>query len=205
MWRLALAAHDFLKGKPTDPARECSFAQAYWKSQQAGTTEAVPADSAAQLRGYFNEAVRDTEDAAKKQPRSVYAHLIYANYLQYYTLMDKSNIPKMLYEYQRAVALAPGMGYAHYELALGYFGCGDSSDVTINKIVAEAKKAVSLDPRLTNSYFWIASVYDWPGHRNAKISKMFLDKYLQAQPDQANRPDIVAFRKRLTETVSSRA
>ena len=115
---------------------------------------------------------------------------MYGHFLQYYMLMDKSNIPKMLYEYQQAVKLEPGSGYTHYQLALGYAGSNDLSLNTIHKIIVECKKAVALDPRLTQSYIILSSAYDWPGHRDYKMFKFYLDKYLKAHPEDANNPHI---------------
>lgn len=193
LWRLTLAAHAYLQQKPTDPARECSFAQAYWQSQQFGTSENVPASQKQILRGLYTEAVMDTQDAVRRLPNLAESHLMYGHFLQYYMLMDKSNIPKMLHEYKEAVRLEPGSGYNHYQLALGYMGSDDLSINTINKIIAESKKAVALDPRLTRSYFLISNTYDWPGHRDYKQFKLYLDKYLKAHPEDANDPHITAW------------
>lgn len=186
LWRLTLAAHAYLQQKPKDPARECSFAQAYWQSQQFGTAEEVPAAQKQILQGYYNEAVLDTQDAVRRMPNSAEAHLVYGHFLQYYMLMDKSNVPKMLHEYQEAVKLEPGSGYTHYQLALGYMGASDLSLPRINKIIYESKKALSLDPRLTESYFILSCAYDWPDHRDYKQHKFYLDKYLKAHPEHAN-------------------
>ena len=202
MWRLTIAAHNFLREKPKDPVRECSFAQAYWSSQRPGVSEIVPQAAAKQLHGWFDEAVLDTQDAVKRMPKSIYAHLTYGDYLQYF-VMGMQKVPAMLHTYQQAVALAPGSGYAHHQLALGYFGSGDGSAETVKKIVNEAKKAVALDPRLTDSYFWIACVYSWPGQPDYRVSSLYLDKYLQAQPAQAGRLDVLSLRKFLKEKSSS--
>ena len=193
LWRLALAAHAYLLERPKDPARECSFAQAYWQSQQFGTAEDVPAAQKQTLQGFYDEAVLDTQDAVRQMPNSAEGHLIYGHFLQYYMLMDKSNIPKMLHEYKEAVRLEPGSGYAHYQLALGYAGANDLSLSMINKIIAESKKAVALDPRLTRSYLIISSAYDWPGHRDYQQFKFYLDKYLIAHPEDAHDPHITAW------------
>lgn len=201
LWRLALAAHAYLQEKPGDPTRECSFAQVYWESQQPGVPENVPPAAAKQLRGWFEEAVRATEDAVKKMPKSVYANLTYGYYLQYYvTGMEK--VPKMLRAYQRAVALAPDLGYAHYQLAMGYFSSGDSDNKKPDKILSELKKAIALDPRLTEGYEFMAAAYwqkgDWKG------DKFYLDKYLTLHPDQATRPDIVRTQQILKEKLAAK-
>ncbi len=193
LWRLTLAAHAYLLQKPQDPARKCSFAQAYWQAQQFGTAENVPAAQKQTLQGFYNEAVIDTQDAVRQMPNSAEAHVMYGHFLQYYMLMDKSNIPKMLHEYKEAVKLEPGSGYTHYQLALGYMAANDFSLNMINNIIAESKKAVVLDPRLTRSYFLIACAYAWPGHRDYKEHKFYLDKYLKAHPEDANDPHITAW------------
>lgn len=200
LWRLAIASHDYLKEKPKDPVRECSFAQAYWKSQQPGVPENVPPATDKQLRGWFNEAVRDTQDAVKKMPKSVYANLTYGDYLLYY-VMGMEKVPPMLHAYQQAVALAPGLGYAHYKLAMGYFGSGNNSSENADRVLAQLRKALELDPRLTESYFFMAGAY-WQkeDYRNVRVC---IHKYLTLHPDQASRPDIIRTQQMLKEKLGS--
>lgn len=196
VWQLALVAHRYLQQKPNDPQRKCSFAMAYWRSQNV--TETLSPASRKQLRGLFEEAARDSREAATELPTSAAAHLNYGQYLlSFVPGMEK--VKPMLHEFQTAVLLRPDLGETHYWLAEGYFGSGDSSSKTVDKILTQAKKAVALDPRLANSYYLIASVYDWPSHRNLKLSRVYLDKYLSAHPEQATRPDVVAFQKYLKE------
>ena len=118
---------------------------------------------------------------------------MYGHFLQYYTLMDRSNIPKMLHQYKEAVRLEPKSGYAHYQLALGYMGANNFSAGNIANVIQESKMAVALDPRLTRSYYIIACTYDWPGHRDYKKFKFYLGKYLKAHPEDANDPHITAW------------
>ncbi len=199
LWRLTLAAHAYLLEKPNDAARECSFAQAYWKAQQPGVPEIVPPDATKQLQGWFDEAVRSTEDAVKKMPKSVYANLTYGHYLQYY-VMGMEKVPKMLHAYRQAVALAPNLGYAHYQLAMGYFNSGDSDSKKPDKVLSELRKAIALDPRLTEGYELMAAAYWQKG--DYKKDKFYLDKYLRLHPDQANRPDIVRTQQILKEKLA---
>ena len=196
VWQLALVAHHYLQQKPNDPQRKCSFAVAYWRSQNV--TETVPSAARKQLRGLFEEAARDSREAATKLPDSAAAHLNYGEYLlSFVPGMEK--VKPMLHEFQTAVLLRPDLGETHYWLAEGYFGSGDSSSKTVDKILTEAKRAIALDPRLANSYYLIASVNAWPSHQNLKLSRVYLDKYLSAHPEQATRPDVVAFQKYLKE------
>lgn len=196
LWRLALAAHAYLQQKPGDAERECSFAQAYWQSQEYDTNEKVPADAATQLKGLYNEALQDTKDAANKLPHSVAAHLTYGQYLQYF-VMGTAKVPQMLHEYKAAVALMPASGELHFRLADALFSSGDFSPPRIAEMISEYKKAVQLDPHLAESYSGIAASYwqekDWQG------VKIYIDKYVAARPDVANRADVVAMRKTLTE------
>ena len=200
LWRLALAAHDHLSAKPKDPMRECSFAQAYWESQQAGVSETVPPAIAKQLQNWFDEAVRDTQDAVKKMPRSVNAHLVYGEYLQYF-VMGMGKVPQMQAEFKKAVALAPNVGAYHFLLANAYFGSGPLTRPEIKTMIAEYKKAIALDPRQTESYLGIAASYyqlqDWVNDRR------YLNKYLSLNPKAASRPDIIAIRKMLAEKLGS--
>jgi tetratricopeptide (TPR) repeat protein len=200
LWRLAIASHDYLKEKPKDPVRECSFAQAYWKSQQPGIPENVPLPVAKELRGWFEEAVRDTEEAVKKLPKSIYANLTYGDYLQNF-VMGMEKVPAMLHAYQQAVALAPELGYAHYKLAMGYFCSGNNSAENEDKVLAQLKKALVLDPRLTESYFSMAGAYWQKGdYKNVKRS---LHKYLALHPEQASRPDIIRTQQILKQKLGS--
>lgn len=196
VWQLALAAHHYLQQKPHDPQRKCSFAMAYWRSQQV--RETVPPAARKQLDGLFEEAARDSKEAATSLPKSAAAHLNYGQYLLSF-VPGLEKVKPMLHEFQTAVSLRPDLGEMHFWLAEGYSGSGDSSNGTVDKIIAEATKSVASDPRLANSYYLIASVYDWPSHRNLKMSKLYLDKYLSARPEQATRPDVVAFQKYLKE------
>ncbi len=200
LWRLAIAAHDYLQGKPKDPVRECSFAQAYWQSQEAGLSESVSPLVAKQLQSWFEEAVRDTQDAVKKMPRSVNAHLAYGTYLQYF-VMGMGKVPQMQAEFKKAVALAPNVGAYHFLLANAYFGSGPLTRPEIETMIAEYKKAIALDPRQTESYFFLAASYsrlqDWTDDRH------YLNKYLSLHPEAASRPDIVATRKMLAEKLGS--
>lgn len=112
-WRLVLAAHKYLQKKPGDPERECSFAEAYWQSQQVGVSEQVPPKEKAQFEGLFEEAARDTEDAAKRLPKSAAAHITYGRYILLF-VPGIEKVPQMIHEFQMAVALKPSSGYAHY-------------------------------------------------------------------------------------------
>ena len=196
VWQLTLAAHDYLQQKPGDPQRKCSFAMAYWRSQEV--REIVPTSARKQLKGLFEEAARDSKEAAFALPDSAEAHLNYGHYLLLF-VPGLEKVKLMLREFQTSVLLKPESGEMHYWLAEGYAGTGDTSAKTVDKILAEAKKAAALDPRLANSYYLTASVYDWPSHRNLRLSKEYLDKYLSARPEQATRPDVVAFVKYLKE------
>jgi len=199
-WRLALVAHDYLQQKPGDPQRECSFAQAYWQSQQVGVSEQVPEAAKTHLRGLFEEAARDTEDAARRLPNTAAAHLTYGRYLQLF-IPGIEKVPQMLRELQRAVALKPNSGYMHFMLAEGYFGSGDDSDVNSDKIIIESKRAIELNSRLTESYALIAAAFsrkkDW------KMDKLYLDKYVRAEPEAAKRPDILATYKIIQQKLSN--
>ena len=194
LWRLAIAAHDSLNQKSSDPVWECSFAQAYWRSQRFGTREQVPPDKQRQLAAWYDEAIRNTQDAAKKMPRSVDAHLVYGEYLQYF-VMGMGKVPQMQAEYKKAIALTPQVGELHYRLADAYFGSGPLTHPQIWTMIAEYNKAVALDPRQTESYFFISASYyklqDW------KNVQHYLDKYLMFHPEAASRADIIAVRKML--------
>jgi len=196
VWQLALMAHQYLQQKPNDPQRKCSFAMAYWRSQEVTETMS-PADRM-QIQDLFGEARLDTIEAAKELPTSATAHLNYGEYLLNF-VPGMGKVKPMLHEFQAAVVLRPDLGECHYSLAEGYFGSGNSSSQTVDKIISEAECAIALDPRLVNSYYLIAAVYDWPSHRNLKMSKLYLDKYLVARPEQAARPDVVAFQKDLQD------
>jgi len=65
VWQLALVSHRYLQQKPADPQRKCSFAMAYWRSQQV--RETVPPAARKQLQGLFEEAIRDTKEAVSYQ------------------------------------------------------------------------------------------------------------------------------------------
>jgi len=200
LWQLAIAAHDYLHQKPNDPARECSFAQAYWRSQRVGIREQVPPDKQRQINSWYDEALRDTQDAVKKMPRSVDAHLVYGEYLQFF-VMGMEKVPQMQAEYKKAVALAPGVGELHHRLADAYFGSGALTRPQVQFMIAEYRKAVALDPRQTESYFFLAASYyqlqDW------KSDRFYLNKYLSLHPEAASRPDVVAIRKMLAEKLGS--
>lgn len=200
LWRLTLAAHDYLQEKPKDPVRQCTFAQAYWQAIQAGGNESVSPATAKQLQLWFEEAVRDTENAVKKMPRSIYANLIYGDYLLY-NVMGMQKVPMMLHAYQQAVTLAPDLGYAHYKLAMGYFGSGDYSSKNEDRVISELKKALALDPRLTESYFSMAGAYWQKG--DYKNVRFCVTKYLNLHPEQATRPDIVRTQAMLREKLGS--
>lgn len=196
VWQLALVAHRYLQQKPNDPQRKCSFTIAYWRSQSV--TETVPPADRKRLDALFEEARRDTKEAAKELPTSATAHLNYGQYLLNF-VPGMGKVQPMLQEFQAAVALRPDLGEAHYWLAEGYMGSGDTSARTVDEVLWHAKKAVDLDPRLANSYYLIACMYAWPSRHNPKLSKEYLDKYLAARPDQATRADVVAFQKYLKE------
>ena len=191
LWRLALAAHNYLKQVPGDADRECSFAMAYWGAQQPGWQEDVSPDARHQLSDLYDEAVRDAQDAAKRLPDSVAAHLTYGHYLQYF-VPGMQKVPQMLYEYRAAVALRPDLGETHYLLGMAYFGDGDTGAANVDKIIAQLVRAVELDPRQVDSYFYLAGVYDWPSHLDPQKSQHYLDKYLRLEPSQASRPDVKA-------------
>lgn len=189
LWRLTLAAYDYLQQKKKNPERECSFASAYWQSQGVDVHEAVPPDKRKQLQGLQEETARCSKDAAEKLPGSVSAHLSYGQYLMYF-VMGYEKVPLMLAEFKKAVVLQPEMGLTHYWLALGYFNSeNNNSAITSNLVIKEATKAVEMDPRLTTSYFWISCAY-W-AKSDYKQDKIYLDKYLKFHPEAANRPDIV--------------
>lgn len=196
LWRLAIASHDALSQKPSDPVRECSFAQVYWRSQRLAVREKVPTDKQRQLAGWYDEATRVTQDAAKKMPRSAEAHLAYGEYLQYF-VMGMGKVPQMQAEYKRAVALTPEVGEVHYRLADAYFGSGPLTPPQIRTMIMEYQKAVALDPRQTESYFFISASYyrlqDW---KNVRI---YLNKYLALHPEAATRADTIAVQRILLE------
>ena len=200
LWRLALAAHDYLREKPKDPVRECSFAQAYWESQQSGASETVPPIAAKQLQGWFEEAVLDTQDAVKKMPRSINAHLVYGQYLQYF-VMGMGKVPQMQAEFKKAVALAPNVGQYHFLLANAYFGSGPLTRPEIRTMIAEYKKAIALDPRQVESYFFLACSYDQL--QDYKDERHYLNKYLSLRPAAASRTDIIAIQKDLKEKLGN--
>jgi len=196
LWRLAIAAHDSLGQKPGDPMRECSFAQAYWRSQRLAAREQVPPDRQRQLAAWYDEAVRDTEDATRKMPRSADAHLVYGEYLQYF-VMGMGKVPQMQAEYKKAVALTPQVGEVHQRLADAYFSSGPLTPPQIMTMISEYKRSVALDPRQTESYFFISASYyrlkDW------KNVQHYLNKYLQLHPEATSRPDTIAVRKILAQ------
>jgi hypothetical protein len=68
-----------------------------------------------------------------------------------------------------------------------------------NKTIVEAKKAIALDPRLSNSYYVLASAYALPSKHDYVESRFYLDKYLMIHPEYQTRKDIVAFQKYLQE------
>jgi tetratricopeptide (TPR) repeat protein len=200
LWRLALAAHESLQQKPDDPQRECSFATVYWQAQSpVGVHEAVPAAARAQLQGLYNEAVEDTKEAARRMPASVAAHLNYGYYLQYF-VMGMGKVPSMLREYERAVALAPDMGYAHAMLTNAYFGSGDESQKTVDKIIAEGEKAVALDPRQTEPYFLMAAASCWANRY--KAAQSYLSKYLKLAPDATANPGVAPMQQSIQQHLS---
>ena len=196
LWRLAIAAHDYLSQKPGDTARECSFAQAYWRSQRLAAREQVPSDKQRQLAGWYEEAIRDTQNAARKMPRSVEAHLAYGEYLQYF-VMGTGKVPQMQAEYKKAVALTPQVGEVHCRLADAYFSSGPLTPPQVRTMIAEYQKAVALDSRQTESYFFISASYyrlqDW------KNVRLYLNKYLTLHPEAATRADTIAVQKILAE------
>src|SRR5579871_334638 len=146
LWRLTLAAHDYLLKKPDSPQGECSFASAYWRLQQVRSQETISPDVVKQLDAMFEEAARDTKEAANKLPNSAAAHLNYGQYLLLH-VMGKEKVPTMLAEFKKAVALQPKVGEFHRWLAEGYAGSGDYSRKTMEAILSEGKQAVELDPR----------------------------------------------------------
>ncbi|GEM_PF-2004468 len=202
VWRLALASHRYLQQKPGDPQRECSFATAYWRSQEIGVTEHMPPDAKQQLRGLYDEAARDAEDAATKMPGSYQAHTTYAQYLQHF-VFGKAKVARMFSEYRMAVALRPDLGDAHYHLAMGYAGSGDFSAETADKAISEFKEAVALDPRLKESYFHIAAAYCLPAKHNYKAAQLYFDRYLKVSPAAANAPGVPYMRKVIQAKVNS--
>ena len=175
LWRLAIAAHEYLHRKPGDPIRECTFAQAYWRSQHLAGREQVPPEKQHQLASWYDESVQVTQDAAKKMPRSVDAHLVYGEYLQFF-VMGMGKVPQMQAEYKKAVALTPQVGEVHYRLADAYFSSGPLTRPQIKTMISEYQKALELDPRQTESYFFIAASYyqlqDW------KEVQLHINKYL---------------------------
>ncbi len=197
LWRLALAAHQFLQQKPNDPQRECSFATAYWQAQSpVGVHETVPPTASPQLQGLYNEAVRDSEEAASRLPNSVAAHLNYGYYLQYF-VMGMGKVPAMLREYERAVQLAPDMGYAHAMLADAYAGSGNYSRKMNDKIIAEGQKAVALDPRQTEPYFLMAAAYCCTNRY--KAAQFYLSKYLQLAPNATANPGVAPMQRSIQQ------
>ena len=117
------------------------------------------------------------------------AHLTYGYYLGYF-VPGMQKVPQMQYEYRAAVALMPASGELHYKLADALFSSGDSSYATIAEMIAQYKQALRLDPKLTEGYFAIAASYwqeqDW------SAVKLYLNKYVAANPAAATRPDVVA-------------
>lgn len=198
LWRLALASHDYLHEKPKDPVREYSFAQAYWASQQV--RENIPSPDRAKLAALYDEAVHDTQDAAKKMPRNVDAHLVYGFYLERF-VMGMGKVPQMQAEFKKAVALTPNVGEVHAQLADAYFSSGPLTRSEIGTMITEYKKAISLDPRQTESYFFLACSYDHV--QDYTNERHYLNKYLSLHPEAASRPEIVAVRKMLAEKLGS--
>ncbi len=197
-WQLALAAHEYLMQKPTSPERECSFAEAYWQTQQISAPENVPPSARKQLQQLYDEAVRDTKDAAIKNPASVAVHLNYGSYLQYF-VPGMGKVPLMQHEFEKAVALRPDLADTHYRLSMAYFGSGDYSKKNCDRTVREAKRALALNPRLIDSYNLIIGAYytvkDW------RMVKTYLDKYVSVNPGAADRPDVRAAYKTARENL----
>jgi tetratricopeptide (TPR) repeat protein len=197
-WRLARAAFECLQLKPDDPRRECSFAQAYWKSQDAGVTEKPPADDLQQRLKMETVAVSAVEDAAKKLPDSFTAHLTYGEFIEHHLMpsMDHSQIGPMIREYKRAVELRPDVGDAHYHLAMGYMypPPPDLSSTSKIKAIDEFTKAVELDPRLSDSYYRISCLYTYSPRPDYATAYKYMEKFLSEAPDQANRTDVALAR-----------
>jgi tetratricopeptide (TPR) repeat protein len=198
LWRLALASHDYLRERPKDPVRECSFAQAYWASQQV--REEVPAVDQKKLAGLYDEAVRDTQDAVKNMPKNVDAHLTYGFYLERF-VMGMGKVPLMQAEFKKAVALTPNVGEVHAQLADAYFSSGPLTHPEVERMIAEYKKAVALDPRQTQCYLFLSGSYDRV--QDYMNERRYLNKYLSLHPEEASRSDIVAAQKHLTDKLGS--
>ena len=206
-WRLALASYKYLQLRPTDPQRECSFSEAYWSYRKSlwnlketnGSND-VPVDASKTLNALDEAAVKATKSAVQNMPNSVAAHLNYGNYLQYFGLMGQAkNIQLMLNQYKQAASLRPDLGYTHYALAIGYMGSGKTDIEATNNIIAEFSRAVALDPRLTDSYFFIAAVYSWPSKNDLTVSRFYLDKYLRLYPSEINSARVAPLNKYLRE------
>lgn len=82
----------------------------------------------------------------------------------------------MLREYKKAVELKPSMGYAHYALAGGCMGSGNYDIQTIDNAIHEYQRAVTLDPRLTESYYYLAALHSWPVKNDLVQSRKYLLK-----------------------------
>ena len=199
LWQLTIAAHAYYRSKPSDAERECSFVNAYWGLRDRNET--IPPDAAKQLEGMYGEAVDDTEDVAHKLPDSMTAHLVYGRYMLLH-VMGMAKVKPMLAEFRKAVMLRPDSGTAHYWLAQGLAGSGDYSRPTADATIREAKKAIRLDPRLSESYYLLATAYELPSEDNRKMSEIYLNKYLKIHPERANIPDIAGFRKWYSEKPS---
>ncbi len=197
---LALATHRYLLLKPNDPERKCSFATAYWQTQFPGVRQNISPKDVKQLQGLYQEAVQDTKEAAQKLPHSVAAHINYARYLQYF-VYGTEKVPAMVREYQKVVALEPHQAEAHYALAMAYLGTGDYSVETSHKAIAELKQAVKLNPRLTESYSYMAASCSWVN--NWKEAKFYLQQYIRVNPKAATRPDVVAVMKTANEKIAA--
>jgi len=196
VWQLALMAHRYLQLKPNDPQRKCSFAMAYWRAQEV--TETVPLAARKQLQGLYEEAARDSKEAATDLPDSATAHLNYGQYLMSF-VPGTQKVAPMLHEFQAAVSLKPDSGETHYWLAEGFASTGNYSAEMADRTISEAKKAIALDQRLSNSYYALATAYALPSKHDYGESRFYLSKYLTMHPEYRTRQDILAFQKYLKE------
>ena len=185
LWRLILAAYDYLELMPKNPERQCSFAMSYFESLGFGTYDSIPKDKVVKLQGLYGEAIRCIKEAVTALPESVTAHLTYGKY--YMSQNGYEKVQPMLHEFRTAVKLGPNRGWTHYWLAKGYNSSGDETIKTAQKMIQEFKRALELDPRLTSSYLSISYAYMWPCMEDSKNSRIYLAKYLAARTDQAKR------------------
>lgn len=85
-------------------------------------------------------------------------------------------------------------------LANAYSSSADYSIPTSDKIIAESKRAVELAPRQKESYTLIAAAY-W-NKKDYRAAKLYMDKYIQVNPQAANRPDVVGEQKELAKKLA---